>query len=453
MSQPNDRRLPWYVLVAGVWLLFVGAWTLGFASYHFEMWPHGPVKAAWLYVTGIEGEEKNLADRLENDFGNRPARHMVTPRLPFDVPAHYTALEGLPLAERRVEPLAWLHPSAPRGYRLLFGSFDFKEGLHGAVLLGPELEIVRTWVVSQADTTRQNRGDEHVYPHGVELLADGSLLVAFDEGSAMLRYGTCGETLWKAQGGYHHSISLDGEGAAWTWAWVGGPTSGSMTHVHAMVKVDLQDGRVLEQFSLGDVHRENPGIDPLGIRQVDVAQRSTWANDPFHPNDVEPLPAHWADAYPQFDAGDLLISLRSVNLVAVIDPLTAKIKWWRQGLVRRQHDPDWNARGTITIYDNNMHRDVSRIVEIDPQTYEASVALPGQPYDFYSWRRGKHDAMPDGGFIVTSSEQGRVFETNAEGEIVFEFINRYDTVGENLLLSEARFFPLDYFAELATCKL
>jgi hypothetical protein len=146
------------------------------------------------------------------------------------------------------------------------------------------------------------------------------------------------------------------------------------------------------------------------------------------------------------------VSLRSINLVLVIDPQSLGIRWWSQGVVRRQHDPDWNDRGTITVYDNNMHREHSRIQELVPGQIEANILLAGEDHDFYSWRRGKHDQTPGGGLLITSTEQGRVFETNARGEVVFEFVNRYSENDKVLPVSEARFLPPDYFTELPECE-
>ena len=135
-----------------------------------------------------------------------------------------------------------------------------------------------------------------------------------------------------------------------------------------------------------------------------------------------------------------------------MDPNSRKVKWWRQGLTRRQHDPDWNARGTITIFDNNMHRDYSRVFELDPQSFTADIVVDGEAYDFYSWHRGKHQVMPQGGYMVTSSEQGRVFETDGNGDVVFEFFNRFSDSGRNLVVSEGRFFAPDYFDEFPSCS-
>jgi hypothetical protein len=133
-----------------------------------------------------------------------------------------------------------------------------------------------------------------------------------------------------------------------------------------------------------------------------------------------------------------------------MNPETLKVKWWRQGLTRRQHDPDWNAKGTITVFNNNMHREYSNILEIDPVTMESKVLVDGRKYDFYSSARGKHQFLPGGGVLITSTLQGWVFETDSDGNVVFEFINTYED-GENLVVSEARFLPLDFFEELPEC--
>ena len=56
--------------------------------------------------------------------------------------------------------------------------------------------------------------------------------------------------------------------------------------------------------------------------------------------DVEELGPELADAFPQFAVGDLLVSMRSLNLIAVLDGSTHDVKWWQIGPWHRQHDPD-----------------------------------------------------------------------------------------------------------------
>ncbi|MEM1411548.1 MAG: arylsulfotransferase family protein [Pseudomonadota bacterium] len=450
MSEPTDSgAFQWLRGLAIVWLVFLGAYGLGYMTHRAELWPFASLEATSEFIFGDGVEQTTLSERVLNDFGVRPSRHIVETQRVYEIPENYGTLDGLPLAERRSPPLMFLSPEAPGGFRLIYGTFDFEDGLHGALLLDADGKVQQRWVVRQDDAEWAERPDTNVYPHGIEILRDGSIIVAWDGGTSISRYGYCGDLQWRTKGHFHHSVTLDGEDAVWAW----GNPEGKFTQAEYMVKVSVEDGSVLASINLDHVWPANTAIDPFAIKQEDRADGSFWNFDRFHVNDVDPLPARFADAYPQFETGDLLISLRSINLVAVVDPDTMDVKWWRQGLVRRQHDPDWNERGTITIFDNNMHRDYSRIYEINPVTYESTVVVPGEPYEFYTWHRGKHDVLPGGlSYLVTSTEQGRLFELDAEGEIVFDFINRYQPGGKFLAVSEGRFLPLDYFEELPACE-
>lgn len=56
-----------------------------------------------------------------------------------------------------------------------------------------------------------------------------------------------------------------------------------------------------------------------------------------------------AAAFPEFAAGNLPISLREPNLVTVIAPNTGLVKWWQNGPWIKQHDPDFESDGTISV--------------------------------------------------------------------------------------------------------
>ena len=161
-------------------------------------------------------------------------------------------------------------------------------------------------------------------------------------------------------------------------------------------------------------------------------QRTPEVEEAVHANAVEPLPQRLAGAFPGFKAGDLLISYNTTNLLFVIDPETLKVKWWRCGPWDRQHDPHWNADGSISVLSNNMRavergdRSCSDIVTIDPTSLKSAVLLRGDDYGCFTRINGRQHWTDAGTLLITSSTQGRVFEVDRSGRVVFDFINLYD---------------------------
>ena len=74
--------------------------------------------------------------------------------------------------------------------------------------------------------------------------------------------------------------------------------------------------------------------------------------DIFHPNDLDVLTAELAPAFPMFEAGDLLLSFRTPSLVVVLGADDHRVNWYQNGPWQFQHDPDFTADGTISVYSN-----------------------------------------------------------------------------------------------------
>ena len=55
--------------------------------------------------------------------------------------------------------------------------------------------------------------------------------------------------------------------------------------------------------------------------------------------------------------GDLLLSFRSLDLLAVIDPVGGALRWtWGPGRLEEQHDPSLLENGRILVFDNGTRR-------------------------------------------------------------------------------------------------
>jgi hypothetical protein len=331
------------------------------------------------------------------------------------------------------------------GWRILVGAFNIDgEVKNAALALSPELEIMNVWILSEkAIDGEEPRPPHRKFIHGFDIMNDGSVIFAFDGGVSLQRFDQCGSRVWAAGGNFHHAVTLD-DNQEFVWTLLD----------RAAVKVATATGKIAQRVTMDGIIEANPSIDILEIRQLDDDDlggngrhgSGGWQKARFHLNDVDPLPAALAARFDGFEAGDLLVSARSLNLVFVVDPDTLKIKWWRTGAARRQHDPDWGQTGEITIFDNRMSRNYSRIVSIEPTSFNTKVLFDGQKIDFYSRIRGKHQFTAAGNLIVTSAQQGRVFEISPDGDVVLEFINQKPGSDEfNYVISEAIWLRADKF--------
>ncbi|WP_309381544.1 arylsulfotransferase family protein [Cerasicoccus frondis] len=412
------------------------AFLTGIVIMETKSWPYSVVQEITTWADGHAEEESSILEKVVNDLDIEPAR-LITE-------VDWAPYENLDFKEvtipnrrsRAEKPLVYVSPNAPKGYRIIHGSFDFENGLHGAILLDAEGNCIHQWTINLKELDHRSISADSTFPHGFAILPDGSIITAFDSlYHGILRLDKDSNIVWANPGNYHHTISPDDEGGLWTFK------------VYDLVRLSADTGEVLEQIEYRKemLPANMSDTDLFGVPTVDSPRGSAMPQgDPLHPNDVEPLPPELAEAFPMFQAGDLLVSYRDLNLVCVFDRETHEIKWWRVGFARRQHDPDWQPDGLISVFDNNMHRGPARIVTIDPETYDVETLVDGEEIQFKSWHRGKHQITEAGNVLVTSSVQGRVFEITPDGEIVFEFLNRYED-NRMLSVSEAIWLPSDYF--------
>lgn len=334
---------------------------------------------------------------------------------------------------------------------LAVSRLDIAAGLYVVDLLETDGTVLHSWSIDYSKLVEN--AEPMTFSHATKVLPDGSLLVSFDAGRAMARLGQCSDPIWaKTDQVYHHVFQADDDGF-WSWS---APVSDSGDD-QTMVRFDPETGKILETISLIDdvmaASAKNALI--LAIPEGYKFNRDAWAHgmtDLFHPNDIEPLPASMADAFPQFSAGDLLISLKSTNLVGVLDRNTHEFLWAASGPWYQQHDPDWHPDGTITIFNNNMDRARSNIVRIDPKTDQATVLYPKTGPRFYSHLMGTHQRLPNGNWLILAAMEGRVIEVTDAGKTVREY-NNFVNDTYNAVVPNAEFLPLDYFEKMPKCDL
>jgi hypothetical protein len=407
-------------------LVVLLAFVSGFVYRHLSIWPTGGVLALYRQVTawlehGVWGGEGAF--------------------LPADV------TEGAPRAEVH-KPEDFLP-----GYRMIM-AYDSDLGIYSIRMLDSAAEQVHVWRTDYYAIRPEHNIRPGLSPHGMEILPDGSVVVNFDlEAEAMARLDACSVPMWKRDGKFHHSVHLGEDGLLWTWEREGGYREKQYENI---VALDVDTGETLREFRIEDIaaaSRKNAIAltlpEDFEFRPAKDVPKGV-AVDLHHPNDVEPLTTELAPAFPGFEAGDLLISLRDTNYVGVLDPDTLDLKWGLHGPWIRQHDPDFTADGWIDIYNNNEGRGRSDIVSVNPTTGAFRRVFTSEDSYFSSRVQGKQQKLPNGNYLITVPLEGRVIELNSAGEMVFEY-NNIVKDGLNGRTLNAFWVPEDFYAAPPSC--
>jgi hypothetical protein len=165
----------------------------------------------------------------------------------------------------------------------------------------------------------------------------------------------------------------------------------------------------------GDGPPPGPGGVSLAPFRADELRR-----DVLHTNAVKVLSRALAPRFPPFKAGQLLVSLRNLDAIAVLDPDSGKVVWAARGPWRAQHDPSFLDNGRLLLFDNLGSSRGSRVLEFDPRTQAFPWVYPGDDRPpFFSKIRGMAQRLPNGNTLIVNSDGGEVFEVTPGREVVW----------------------------------
>lgn len=454
MADRKPRGIAATVTAIGLPVLAAGlGLAVGLYSAERQNWIHAAAKKGFTTAKLVLSEAPNhLA-------GGRPV-HFLRP-------------------ERKEGQGVTINETGDDGHLVLISSFF--DGQTGLRLIRRDGTVVAGWPVSLSQHfpdlsylgVAAPQTDRNVDLHGAVINPDGSVVFNY-EYAGSVKLSRCGEVVWTLPHPTHHSVER-AEGGGY---WIGGRNhfrrdpgdpdrwfppftqmEGVDDYADDLILRVSETGEIVESRSVTRILYES-GLEPLMTANGDsFARDGVWRTNLEHLNKIAELGTATAAAFPMFEPGDLAISLRSYNLIAVIDPDDWRVKWHQTGPWRRQHDPEFLPNGRIAVFNNNTYRTslltndrfdpeapfVSNVLELDPSDRSWHAVYGNRPgQEFLSVIRGKIDPTPGGGYLVTEFEAGRVFEIDPEGRIVWEYINRYDDAFVTEI-TEARSYPAAYF--------
>lgn len=286
--------------------------------------------------------------------------------------------------------------------------------MRGVVLHRWEREFRSVW----PDYAAPKRGLNDHFWRRAHLAPNGDVLAIF-EGVGLFKLDARSNLLWAQQNGAHHDLFVTSEGAIYVLA-------------REAKLIERYDPRapILEEFVLvlDPTGEERRRVSVLrAFEQSDFAPllaRMPHSGDVFHNNTIELLDGSLADHSPAFRAGNVLISVLNLDLLAVLDLDAERIVWALGGAWRLQHQPTVIEGGRMLVLDNQGLGEHSRILEFDPFSQQIHWSFSGAADGpFFTRTCGSVQRLPNGNTLITESDAGRAFEVTREKRIVWEFVS------------------------------
>jgi hypothetical protein len=185
---------------------------------------------------------------------------------------------------------------------------------------------------------------------------------------------------------------------------------------------------------------------PSGRRTGLGAPPATKGFDYLHMNAASPIPESAGHTDRRFKPGNIIVSYRYINTLAVVDRDTKRIVWKTVGLTVGQHNPHFLPAGVpgtghVLVFDNGFvdgntnpyrvsSRPFSRVLEINPVdnsiAWEYTAENSNRPiWTFFSHYISGAQRQPNGNTLICEGSNGRIFEVTPAGEIVWEYVNPF----------------------------
>lgn len=404
-----DRIMRAFSLLSLAFLIF----SAGMVVSHFKIWPYE------LYHFALEGG-KAWQDKQRMIAENPLLRgRPVSPDRPRGVMKHdkEKAFAGVTVA------------TLPQRSR--------------AQIIDNDGRVIFQWGLLYGDAFEDAVGscpENRIYWTAVHPYANGDLLAIYEcdahtpPGHGMVKLDRQSRILWKAPIMAHHDIDVAQNGMIYV------PTNKILTREYAefpkieppiladYLAVLTPEGQVVKEFSLLDAFAHSP-YRGLAARSMHA---NAFAGDYLHLNSVHVLTRELAPLFPQFEAGQVLMSFREANLLAVMDLRKNTIVWAMRGPWARQHYARFEKDGTIGLFDNMgvgyKGERYSRVLKIDPADGKIrwSSFQPEDPAThIYSMIRGSQQWLPNGNVFIDLAVGGKLIEMTPEKKVVWEYYMPY----------------------------
>ena len=389
------KRLAAFLIAA---VALGGAFIWGFATERYGIFPRPWIRRAAL----LSGKRWNKAADL-----NSPSPALV-------------ALKNIPYLSGSVDPDAKAMGVVvnERGSVAPGVNFFSTLGRGDAFLVDNDGKLLWRWSLSKELQLKPGipNGFTHLFPNGDVL--------AFIDGLGVVKLDKDSKLLWKHVALAHHDAFVADDGMIYALVHETRSVRAISDRYPSLlddIEVLSPSGERLRKISVFDAIQGSPYAFLLP-RVAGLALEATAdVVDVLHTNHVEVYDGRIAHLSPLFRRGNILLSMRSMNAIAIVDGATLQTLWlWGPTNLSLQHWPTILENGNILLFDNGVA--LSRIVEVDPRTNAVTWRYAPEK-DFFSASRGACQRLSNGNTLITVSDIGHAREVTSDGRTVWEYAN------------------------------
>jgi len=307
----------------------------------------------------------------------------------------------------------------------------------------PEVKEINTWY---------NQKHWRYFWRRAHLFDNGDLLAIY-EGNGLIKIDKDSHLIWATKGSFHHDLEVVGDKIyVLNRRLVTLPLINKKEPIlEDLITILNQDGQILKNISILEMFENS--------RFARLMKGMPAAGDIFHTNTLEVFDGKLASKSPIFKKGNVLLSMRMLDTIAIADLKAKKIVWARKpGIWKTQHQPTLLDNGHMLVFNNlylkkradkaeyrrllttngykllknKIYTDnQSSVIEFNPLSIAVVWEYKGdEKHKFFSLASGSCQRLPNGNTLITESDPGRAFEVTPQGQIVWEYINPYRT-GKN----------------------
>lgn len=422
MMSAMSRR-GWIILTFALLLAGASGFAWGFLTHSERVFPYPVVSAAWQGLRSQPAVDQAL--RPVQRGQPSAAEHQGRFRSPHADRSAPPKPGGRELEMKELIALGYLeayHP--PRGRPSAAAGRDgvnlYSSGeAPVARLIDMDGAVLHTWQRPFEDAFPDlSEGHDSFFWRRVRLLPGGDLVATY-RGRGVVRLDRDSNVVWANPMLVHHDLHVGGDGRLYAI----GRELRVVPAVHErreviddkVVILDLETGRAIDEISIYDAFDQSIYAPLLTLDWLPRGEL-------LHTNTIERLQPASPHPIPAFAAGNILLTIRDIDTVAVLDPHRRQIVWALKGLWTGAHGATLLDSGRLLIVDNLRDHETSAVLEFDPSSQEVAWQFEGRPdAPFFTGALGDAQRLPDGNTLVSESDRGRAFEVDPAGQIVWEY--------------------------------